>query len=497
MAEIFGAVIAGVTLTTELTQLCPSLHKLVNQIRNAPRELSKLVDEVRLFTDIYLEFYWAFDNDMSKSNIMSPIRHLRSPVKLLAAWTEGAIRGFHKLLGKVGLLIDGSRSSVVQRCAARIEWYFNEKEVKCTRASLSVARQSISALLNIRIIGKIDEEIQMLERAIRKGNRRIIEKELEMSVEQRLQLLTRQRQYRRRQRHCIEARLDEAKEDYFKQREQTKEGNAFVPKPRELLRVIDSVKRSVDKVMPLRESRRRPRHPSILAPSTRSSESPESSRPTDSTAIDSFVSKPSSFTEPAASASPATSAEELEKTSDSCGKCTDACACSTTEPSSAILSCPPSLASPPPLRPSAFEHPSHRFDRSWQQLGTNHTVYQSNKGTCPVSEDDPCAPWQALKELAKPDPERERVQREGKEFEELLARDEASRRKSMMSEYSEEPNEEEHESDDGEEVEETSEEEAQPSPFQPVAGVHGNYPPGWRKRHERRESPDDHWHRKL
>jgi hypothetical protein len=187
MADIFGAVAAGVALTTELSRLCRSLHKLVIQIRNAPRELSKLSEEMRLFTDIYSVFCRACYYDASRnSNIESPIRHL-------VAWTEDAIHGFNKLLEKVGLLIDGSTSSVAQRFAARMKWYFNEKEVKCTRASLSVARQSISALSNIRNIGKIDEEIQMLKEAILQGNRRIVEKELGMSVEQRLKVLTRQR----------------------------------------------------------------------------------------------------------------------------------------------------------------------------------------------------------------------------------------------------------------------------------------------------------------
>jgi hypothetical protein len=191
MAEIFGAVAAGIALTTELSRLCRSLHKLVIQIRNAPRELSRLADEMRLFTDIYSEFYRACYCDTArKSNIRSPIRHL-------VAWTKDAIHGFNELLGKVGLLIDGSTSSVAQRCAARIKWYLNEKEVKCTRASLSVARQSISALSNIRFIGKINEEIQMLKEAIRQGNRQSIEKGLGMSVEQRLQFLTRQKYWSR------------------------------------------------------------------------------------------------------------------------------------------------------------------------------------------------------------------------------------------------------------------------------------------------------------
>jgi hypothetical protein len=99
-----------------------------------------------------------------------------------------------------------------------------------------------------------------------------------------------------------------------------------------------------------------------------------------------------------------------------------------------------------------------------------------------------------LKELGKPDLELETIMKESKE---LVAHVEAPKNISMMPEYSGDPNEEEHESDDGEEVEEISEEEAQPSPFQPVAGVQGRFPPGWRKRHERSKSPDDHWHRKL
>jgi hypothetical protein len=40
----------------------------------------------------------------------------------------------------------------------------------------------------------------------------------------------------------MEARLEEAKEDYVKQREQMKGSNDFVPKPRRLVRVTTSVK---------------------------------------------------------------------------------------------------------------------------------------------------------------------------------------------------------------------------------------------------------------
>jgi hypothetical protein len=48
-----------------------------------------------------------------------------------------------------------------------------------------------------------------------------------------------------------------------------------------------------------------------------------------------------------------------------------------------------------------------------------------------------------------------------------------------------------------EEEEEAVGDATKPSPFHPVAGVEGSFPPGWRTRHERSESPQDFWHRKL
>jgi hypothetical protein len=48
-----------------------------------------------------------------------------------------------------------------------------------------------------------------------------------------------------------------------------------------------------------------------------------------------------------------------------------------------------------------------------------------------------------------------------------------------------------------EEEEEAVGDATNPSPFHPVAGVEGSFPPGWRTRHERSESPQDFWHRKL
>jgi hypothetical protein len=217
----------------------------------------------------------------------------------------------------------------------------------------------------------------------------------------------------------------------------------------------------------------------------------DSFQPTNSTASDSFVSKPSSYSEPVTIASPAASTEELDKISNPCGKCTGVCVCSETESRPFILTRPSSPGSARPTRPVCFEHPSHRFDRSWQQPTSNNTAYHSTKGTCPASDDDL---WQTLKEVDKPDPETERTV---KEPEELIREIDANRRKNMEHNSSRGQNDEEYESDDAEEEDEVSEEEAQMSPFQPVAGVRGKFPRNWRTRHERSGSLDDHWRRKL
>jgi hypothetical protein len=208
----------------------------------------------------------------------------------------------------------------------------------------------------------------------------------------------------------------------------------------------------------------------------------DSFRPTNSTASGHLVSEPSSYSELVAIASPATSSEELEKPSTTCGRCTSVCICSEAEPHPVQPARPSSPDITPPSRPAGFEHPSHRFDRSWQQPERNNTAYQSTKSTCPASDDDLCKPWQTSKEAVKPNPEMQRIM---ENLNEMLAVTEAERPNTMQSNSSQGPNDEEQGSDNMEEEDMISESEAQWSPFQPVAGVRGKFPRNWRSRHER------------
>jgi hypothetical protein len=84
-----------------------------------------------------------------------------------------------------------------------------------------------------------------------------------------------------------------------------------------------------------------------------------------------------------------------------------------------------------------------------------------------------------------------------KRSEEVLTVIKADRDQNINSNASQTPNDEEYESDDAEDEDEPSEDEAQLSPFQPIAGVRGKFPRNWRNRHDRSESPDDHWHRLM
>lgn len=187
MAEIFGAVAAGIGLTSVLVKLGRSLRKLAVKIRYARRELSSLADEMKLFTNTCADFYGACHSDTSGGDIIA------SSLKHLIAWTKSTKRGFKNLLKRVGLLVDGSKNSLFRTMAAQWKWYSSDKEVKLLRASLSVARQSVSALSNLRLVGIIDAEISLLKEALSQGSRHLLEKKLGTTIEQQLEILTQRR----------------------------------------------------------------------------------------------------------------------------------------------------------------------------------------------------------------------------------------------------------------------------------------------------------------
>jgi hypothetical protein len=265
--------------------------------------------------------------------------------------------------------------------------------------------------------------------------------------------------------------------------------SAIVPESKQLFAFTTTVKKYAKKV---RKQRR-----TITTFTAHSRQQPaeaDSCQPTNSTATGSFVSNISPSSEPVAILSPTTSTEEFDKSSNRCGKCTSVCVCSETESHPVTFTRPSSPDNAPPPRPAGFKHTSHRFDRSWQQSERNETAYRSTKSTCPESDNNPCKSWQTLKDLVESDPEMKRIT---KEVEGMLIVIKADGLQNIEPDSNQRPNDEEYESDEVEEVDEPSGDEAQLSPFQPVAGVRGKFPRNWRNRHERSESPDDHWHKLM
>ncbi|KAH3921729.1 hypothetical protein HBI25_237430 [Parastagonospora nodorum] len=378
---------------------------------------------------------------------------------------------------------------MLKTLTAHVKWLFNENEVKYLRSSLSVAQEGMRGFSNITAIDNIKEEIRMINAVIARGDRQAIqalEDHFGATLEETVDELKQTSQNRRRQRRAINSRMQDATPVLQEQRMRIGV-SAIIPESKLLFTFDEVVEKYAKEIWKQRQT-----DTVLNAHPRQQSTRVDSFQPTNSTTSSSFASKFFSCSPPIEIASPATSTEKFDKALSRCVKCTGVCVCSEVDSHPVILTRPSSPDSAPSPHSTGFEHPSHRFDRSWQQPEKKNAAYQSSKSTCSPSDGDPCESRQAIREPAKPDPKMERVMTE---TEDLLAGVEADRFNNLKP--GKIPNDEEYESDYADEEDAASEDEARPSPFQPVAGVQGRFPRNWRNRHERSESPDDHWHRKL
>jgi hypothetical protein len=181
--EVFGAVAAGITLGAELLRLSRCLRKMINGFRYARSDVAKLAQEMEIFSGMYDQFMrvCVFESKGKYCN--------SAPTKRLVSWAEETIKAVVKLLSRVSALVGNAKDSVIETVAAHVKWYFSENEVKCLRLSLSVARESINGFTNIRVIEKLDEEMDMLRAARAQEMRPIVEAQLETPLEIRLRML--------------------------------------------------------------------------------------------------------------------------------------------------------------------------------------------------------------------------------------------------------------------------------------------------------------------
>jgi hypothetical protein len=166
MAEIFGAVAAGLTICTQLAQLGNAIRKGVKRIKNARKDVLELSDEAVLFTSLDRLVAWLEQPESALSELLEKVKALIRDPKYQYSWQE--------------------------KCIAQIEWFGSKGAVKRLRASLSIARSSISGYSNLMCIQKLNEELRMLHLATRcDENRRIVQAQLGMTLEKKIDIVER------------------------------------------------------------------------------------------------------------------------------------------------------------------------------------------------------------------------------------------------------------------------------------------------------------------
>src|SRR4051812_1523413 len=93
---ILGAIAAGSTLSADLLRLSRTLRKMFESIKHAPREISKLADEINKFVGLFEAFLDTC------SQIPASGTHASFDPGCLITWVRSAICAVQELLRKVG-----------------------------------------------------------------------------------------------------------------------------------------------------------------------------------------------------------------------------------------------------------------------------------------------------------------------------------------------------------------------------------------------------------
>ncbi|CAO2655764.1 Nn.00g045670.m01.CDS01 [Neocucurbitaria sp. VM-36] len=460
--EVFGVVAASVTLGAELLRISRSLKEMIKKIRYARREIEDLAKEMVMFSKLYEQFLDAYRTASKSETSFS------SAAECLISWTMDAIHDFKILRNKVRALAGDPKYSVLDTIAAHVRWYFSETAVKYLRASLIVARESMIGITNIRAIQKLDEQLKELRTALTQEHRQAVELKFGMTVEQYIQDLETRKRNRRKQRHEIAKSIEEAKKVVKALSNNKRDPKDFVPRTQQLFSLSKSVDKYVEQVLPMRESGKRPRtaswqvRPPSLAPLTASSGQTFQSRVFSSSTEsgrsmnESATTTTTTSLEPPPSASTKPASEYLNYCEDCSGTCIRTEAHGTAVSHSLPAQAPTCEV---PLTTDTIEISETPFrgmdfvDDASQGLGADASVvHGSDTGPVGVNGGDD-------------------GEDNGGAFDQS---DEAA-----TSESDEETNDK------------------RDSVFQPVAGVKGRHPRGWHQRHERSNSPQDFWHRKI
>lgn len=188
--DVFSAVAAGFGLSAQLISLCRKLHSIGKSIRYARGDVGGLADEMRVFGELYQQFLEICVDDQANRKRAPSAVLSSSPIHLIA-WTKSAVRELRYLLRSVKPLKSDPRHeySLTEKLKAHLKWYFSRRNVNHLRASLSVARESITGFTNLWAIKSLKKQLRFLKQAMREGMKPMLETQLGSTVENYIQLL--------------------------------------------------------------------------------------------------------------------------------------------------------------------------------------------------------------------------------------------------------------------------------------------------------------------
>jgi hypothetical protein len=168
MAEIFGAIAAGITIGGDLIKLGRYIQEAIKRIKNSRKDIEKLASEAIIFAGMYRRFLRACKDDQDANGIDF------LAVQSLIIWAETTTDSLNELLLKVKALYpqSKSRSALEEKAIAHVVWFRSTRTVRGLRDCLSVARESINGFTHLMYLKKIKDEIEMLRGALHDRNRR-------------------------------------------------------------------------------------------------------------------------------------------------------------------------------------------------------------------------------------------------------------------------------------------------------------------------------------
>ncbi|CAN9137474.1 unnamed protein product [Alternaria alternata] len=278
--EAVGLTIAVVGLPVAIVSTVKIFRKTVQAVENAQPELRNLVKETDLLDGVFASFLDVLDEDPSYTQGTSKF------TRDLVYYTEKLRNNFDSLRHEVRAVdrdfkYDYSR---IERLTARIVWLRSTSTIKYLRASLSVARQSIIAFTNIRLIEKQNEELAYLRSALPLTEIRRIESKYGMTVEERIEVVRRRVRSRRAQQKKIEMDMEEAVEEVGNHQKNMND-QSFTPEKQPLLQLQRSINQYVDRVVVQdkadRRARRRYCRSSVLMSESSATTPTQSTQPSD------------------------------------------------------------------------------------------------------------------------------------------------------------------------------------------------------------------------